>query len=71
MFVLFAAHLPGEKFCPSSYTFLARQSHPSQKYFEQRKEMTFDGRRANIRAPVVCGLYALPLLSKFDEKGFA
>jgi len=33
--------------------------------------MTFDGRRANIRAPVVCGLYALPLLSKFDEKGFA
>jgi len=33
--------------CPSSYTFLARQSyfsHLSQKFFAQRKEMTFDRR---------------------------
>jgi len=33
--------------------------------------MTFDGRLANNRAPAVCGLYVLPLLSKSDEKGFA
>jgi len=32
--------------------------------------MTFDGRLANIRAPVVCGLY-VSLLSKSDKKGFA
>jgi len=37
----------------SCAAFLARQSNPSQKSFEQRKEMTFDGRLANIRAPVV------------------
>jgi len=29
--------------------------------------MTFGGRLANIRAPVVCGLY-VPLLSKSDKK---
>jgi len=33
--------------------------------------MTFDGRLTNIRAPVVCGLYVLPLLSKSDKKSFA
>jgi len=33
--------------CPSPYTFLSRQrysGHPSQKSFEQRKEITFDRR---------------------------
>ena len=30
---------------------------PSQKSFEQRKEMTFDRRLANIAAPVVRGIY--------------
>jgi len=30
---------------------------PSQKSFEQRKEMTFDRRLANIAAPVIRGLY--------------
>jgi len=48
----FLTQLPGKQLCPSPYTFLARQSYPSQKSFEQRKEMTFDGRLANIRAPV-------------------
>ena len=46
--------------CPSSHTFLARQSQfrqPSQKSFEQRKEMTFDCEPANIRAVVVRGWY--------------
>ena len=57
--------------CTSPYTFLARQSYLSHKSFEQRKEVTFDGRLANIRAPVVCGLYVLPLLSKSDKTGFA
>jgi len=49
--------------CPSPYTFLSRQSHfphPSQKSFEQRKEITFDRRLANITAPVVRGLYCPP-----------
>ena len=42
------------------YTFLSRQRyfrHPSQTFFEQRKDMTFDRRLANIRAPVVLDLY--------------
>jgi len=43
--------------CPSLYTFFPRQSIspiPIQKSFEQKKEMTFDRRLANITAPVVC-----------------
>jgi len=56
----FLTHLLGGQLCPSPYTFLARQSHfrlPSQKSFEQRKEMTFDRRPANIEASVIRGLY--------------
>jgi len=42
------------------FTFLSIQSHfphPSQKSFEQIKEMTFDRRLANVTDPVVRGLY--------------
>jgi len=42
----------GRQFSPSPYTFLYSQKpipHPSQKSFEQRTEMTFDRRLANIR----------------------
>jgi len=40
--------------------FLSIQSnfpHPSQKYFEQNKEMTFDRKLANVTDPVIRGLY--------------
>jgi len=30
-------------------------------YFEQRKKVAFDGRLANVRAPIVRGLYCPPL----------
>jgi len=55
-------HLLGEQLRRSSYTFLSRQGyfpHPSQKSSEQRKEMTFDRRLANVTDPVLAfrGLY--------------
>jgi len=53
-------HLLGGRLCPIPYTFLARQSHfrhEGQKPSEQRKGMTFDGRLANVKIPVVRGLY--------------
>jgi len=56
----FLTHLLGEQLCPSPYTFLSRQnrfSHPSQKSFEQRKEITFDSRLPNITDLVFQGLY--------------
>jgi len=40
--------------------FLSSQSHfprPSEKSFEQSKEITFDRRLANVNDPVVRGLY--------------
>jgi len=57
----FLTHLlGGGQLCTILYTFLARQSHfrhRSEKSFEQRKEVTFDSRLANVRVPVVRGLY--------------
>jgi len=55
------ACLLGGQLCPSPYTFSARQSHfshLSQKFFAQRKEMTFN-RRLKTLAPVVFGVYCL------------
>jgi len=47
-------------FSSNPSTFLSIQSHfphPSQKSFEQNKEMTFGRRLANVTDPVVRGLY--------------
>jgi len=58
--VFFLTHLLGGQLCLSPYTFLSSRScflHPSQKPLEQRKEMTFERRLANITVPVVRGLY--------------
>jgi len=49
--------LLGGQLCPSPYTFLARQTHFSEKSFAQRKEMTFDRRLKTLGFPVVFGLY--------------
>jgi len=56
--LFFFTHLLVWQLCPSSFNFLARQSHfrqLSQKSFEQRKEITFDCGLANIRLAVVHG----------------
>jgi len=63
-------HLLGGQLCLIPYTFIANQSHfshPNQNSFEQRKEMTFYGRIATVRAP----RFILPLLSKSDKKDSA
>jgi len=47
-------------FSSNPSTFLSTQSHfphPSQKSFEQNKEITFDRKLANVTDPVVRGLY--------------
>jgi len=59
---------------PIPYTIFARQSyfrHPNQKSFEQKKEVIFYGRLANVKASVDRDLFILPLLSISDKKGFA
>jgi len=56
----FITHLFGGQLFPIPYTFLARQSYfrqPNQKSFEQKNEVTFYGRLANVRASVVRGLH--------------
>jgi len=60
------AYLHGGQLCPSPYTFLARQSHLSQKSFAQRKEMTFD-RRLKTLGLQLFSVY-IALLSKSDKK---
>jgi len=65
----FLTQLLRGQLCPIPYNFLARQNHfhhPSQKSFEQRKEVTIDGRLAHVRAPVIRGLYCPS--SKSDKK---
>jgi len=52
----------GVQFRPSPCNFISRQSDfpdPSQTFLEERKEMTFDRRLANITGPVLVfrGLY--------------
>jgi len=62
MFVLKSGlfkHTSGQ-FSSNVSTFLSSHSHfphPSQKSFEQSKEMTFDRRLANVTDPVVRDLY--------------
>jgi len=69
----FLTHLLGELWRPSPHTSLSRQSrfpHLSQKSLEQRKEMTFDRRLANIITELASGIsrFRLPLLWISDEK---
>jgi len=52
------------QFSSNPSTFLSSHSHfphPSQKSFEQSKEMTFDRRLANVIDPVFRGFIAPPL----------
>jgi len=56
--------LPWGQLCPSPFTFLARKSHfshLSQKYFAQRKKVTFDRRLKTLGLQLFSVYIASPL----------